>query len=60
MQLICQVENKTLHYVQNYDPLSNITIRMSPYDVYDVIFRHLETHHLISVGGNTVTHYKNS
>ena len=56
MQLIGQVGKKTLHYVQNYDLLNNITTRMSLYNVYDVIFRHMETQHLMSVEGNSVTH----
>ena len=57
MQLICKVWKKIFHYVQNYDLLSNITTlcRRTPYDVYDVIFRHMETYHFISVGCNSVT-----
>ena len=58
MQLICQVWKETVHSVQNYDLLGIMSTRMSLYNIYDIILGSMETQYLISVGGNSVTHYK--
>ena len=61
MQLIRQVWRENVHWVQNYDLMGIITKRMSPHAVrFDVIFRRIETHHLILIGENSVTYYKTS